>query len=124
MQQAKIEIEDDILAMLRGHEPATRKEWVPANGSLEANWPTALKPEGFHGLAGEWVQMVEPHTEADPAALLVQFLVAFGSLIGRKPHHRAESDRHFTNLFAVIVGLTSKGRKGTSWGQVKAIMRH
>jgi hypothetical protein len=65
--------------------------------------------------------MVEPHTEADPAALLVQFLVAFGSLIGRGPHYRAEADRHFTNLFAVLVGPTAKGRKGTSWGRVKDV---
>jgi hypothetical protein len=50
--------------------------------------------------------------------------VAFGSLIGRKPHYRAESDRHFTNLFAVIVGQTAKGRKGTSWGQVRAVLHN
>jgi hypothetical protein len=31
----------------------------------------------------------------------------------------AEGDRHYTNLFAAIVGSTSKGRKGTSWGQIK-----
>ena len=64
---------------------------------------------------------MEPHTEADPAALLVQLLVAFGSLIGRGPHYLAEADRHFTYIFAVIVGRTAKGRKGTSWGQVKAM---
>lgn len=118
-----IPIEDDVLGMLRGYMPAPQAESAHAGGSMEANWPAALKLEAFHGIPGEWVRTAEPHTEADPAALLVQFLLAFGSLIGRAPHYRAESDRHFTNLFAVIVGQTSKGRKGTSWGQVKAVLR-
>ncbi len=74
-------------------------------------------------MASEWVRMVEPHTEADSAALLVQFLVAFGNVIGRKAYYRAEADRHYANLFAVIVGQTAKGRKGTSLGQVQAIFR-
>lgn len=86
------------------------------------NWPESLRQEAFYGLAGEWVRAVEPHTEADPAALLVQFLVAVGNLIGRGPHFRVEADRHYTNLFAVIVGQTAKGRKGTSLGQVKAVL--
>ena len=34
-----------------------------------------------------------------------------------------EADRHGLNLFAVMVGDTSKGRKGTSWGHVKRILR-
>src|SRR6202035_5314490 len=87
-------------------------------------WPAPLNPEAFHGLAGEWVRMVEPHTEADPAALLLQLLVSFGSLVGRGPHYRAEADSHFTNMFCVIVGQTAKGRKGTSMGQVKALLQN
>jgi hypothetical protein len=53
--------------------------------------------------------------------LLAQFLIAFGSVVGRGPFIRAESDRHGVNLFGVLVGRTSKGRKGTSWGRVRAI---
>jgi hypothetical protein len=86
-----------------------------------ANWPAPLKSEAYYGLAGEWVRMVEPHTEADPVALLIQFLVAFGNVIGRGPYYLAEADRHYSNLFVVIVGQTAKGRKGTSLGQVQAV---
>jgi hypothetical protein len=68
------------------------------------------------------VQLIEPHSEADPAALLIQFLVGFGNLIGRSAHFTAEADRHFSNLFAVLVGQTSKGRKGTSLGQTQRIL--
>lgn len=82
-------------------------------------WPEALDPAAMHGIAGEFVRMVEPNTEADPAAILVQFLVCFGALVGRGPHYRVEGDSHFTNLYALLVGDTSKGRKGTSWGRVR-----
>ncbi|HOL95992.1 MAG TPA: hypothetical protein PLH79_16705, partial [bacterium] len=38
-------------------------------------WPAPLDEAAFQGLAGEFVRMVGPHTESDPAALLIQFLV-------------------------------------------------
>ena len=93
------------------------------DGSSGYNWPDPLTPEAFHGLAGEIVQAIEPHSEADPAALLTQLLVGFGNLIGRRAHFLAESDRHFSNLFNVIVGLTSKGRKGSSLGQIQFFLQ-
>src|SRR5262249_14137761 len=58
-----------------------------------------------------------------PVAILVQFLVAFGSVIGRGAYFVVEADRHFLNLFVAIVGATSKGRKGTSWGHVRNLFR-
>jgi Protein of unknown function (DUF3987)/DnaB-like helicase N terminal domain len=85
-------------------------------------WPDPIHEDGFHGIAGELVRLIEPHTEADPAALLVQFLVAWGSLVGRGPYYLAEEDRHHTNLFCVIAGVTSKGRKGTSWGRMRGVL--
>ncbi|MEK6580691.1 MAG: DUF3987 domain-containing protein [Bdellovibrionota bacterium] len=84
-------------------------------------WPQPLEPEAFHGLPGELVNLISPHTESDPAALLIQFLVAFGNLAGRNSYYQVESDRHFPNLFAVFVGKTSKGRKGTSLGRIRAL---
>jgi Protein of unknown function (DUF3987) len=83
------------------------------------SWPELLEEPAFHGLAGEIVRTIEPHTEADPAALLIQFLVGYGNLVGRIAHTTAEADRHGCNIFAAIVGVTSKGRKGTSWGHIR-----
>lgn len=77
----------------------------------------------FHGLAGEYVRMIEPQTEADSAALLVQFLTYFGNIIGRSAYYQVEADKHFTNLFCVLVGDTASGRKGTSFGRVKEIFK-
>ncbi len=65
------------------------------------------------------VRITAPHTEADPAAILVQFLVATGNAMGRSAGFKAEATFHGTNLYALIVGRTSKGRKGSSWGQAR-----
>ncbi len=86
----------------------------------DADWPALLLPEALYGLAGDIVRAIEPHTEADPVALLIQGLIVFGNVVGRGPHFMAERDRHGVNLFAVLVGRSSKGRKGVAWGHVKA----
>ena len=85
------------------------------------DWPKPTE-EAFYGLAGDIVRIVEPHSEADPMALLVQMLIAFGSAAGNQPHFLAEADRHAMNLFAAFVGETAKARKGTSWGRVKQVL--
>lgn len=89
----------------------------------EASPQLTLEPEAFQGILGDIVGTIEPHTEADPAALLAQFLVALGNLIGFGPYVKADGGLHGTNLFAVLVGKSSKARKGTSWGWVHSIMK-
>ena len=61
------------------------------------------------------------HVSSAEAALLIQTLVAFGSVIGRRPFFRVEADDHHTNMFTLLVGDTSKGRKGTSLGYVRRL---
>jgi hypothetical protein len=80
-----------------------------------------MAEDAFHGLAGDVVHAIEPHTEADPAAILTQFLAAFGNAIGNGPYYRVEGDRHRGNLYVTLVGNTSKARKGTSWGRARQI---
>ena len=82
-------------------------------------WPAPLGPEAFQGLIGDFVRLVGPETEADEAALLFSFLVTVGSIIGRGPYFQVGGDRHYANLFAVIVGESAKARKGTSWGEIR-----
>jgi hypothetical protein len=50
----------------------------------EPPWPK-LDPAALHGLAGDAVRLLEPHTEADPAGLLVCLLAAFGNAVGPGP---------------------------------------
>ena len=94
-----------------------------SQAAFEKKWPDPLREEAFHGLVGEIVRKIEPHTESDPAALLVQAMVVFGNVIGRSAHFMAEADRHYLNIFSVVVGATSKGRKGTSFGHIKRLFR-
>ena len=86
-------------------------------------WPDPPAEEAFYGLAGEVVRTIGPHTEASPVALLIQTLLCFGNVIGRTAYFVAEASKHFMNIFAVLVGVTSAGRKGSSWAQVLRLFR-
>lgn len=85
------------------------------------DWPSAPAPAAFVGLAGEITRAIEPHTESDPIAILVQLLVAFGSVIGRGAHYAVEATRHHSNEFVLLVGPSAKARKGSSWDHVERI---
>ena len=105
---------------------------TPSSGSIadqnsrpyfvEPAWPT-MDDAARYGLAGDVVRTIGPHTESDPVAILIQFLTVFGNIIGNAPHYLVESDRHPANLFAVLVGASSKGRKGTAAGRVRAVAK-
>jgi len=84
-------------------------------------WPAPLRAEALHGLVGDFVRLIEPHTEADPIAILIQFLAALGNVIGRNAYYSVESTRHYLKLFPAIVGQTAKGRKGTSWRHIRNV---
>jgi hypothetical protein len=84
--------------------------------------PPSLSDRALGGLAGDFVRLIEPQSEADPVAILAQFLVAFGNAVGRGPYFQVEADRHYMNEYVALVGQSSKGRKGTSWGHVRAIL--
>src|SRR5262245_19522985 len=88
----------------------------------EPAWP-AMDNAAYYGLAGEVVEIIKPHTEADPVAILIQFLTCAGSIVGRCPYYQVEGTRHHANLFAVLVGESSKARKGTSWDRISGIVK-
>lgn len=91
------------------------------NGQASPQWPV-LGEEALQGLPGEIVRAIEPHSEADNVALLVNLLAAFGSAAGRGTYLQVGADRHGLNLFAALVGETAKGRKGSSWSFVRDLM--
>lgn len=86
-------------------------------------YPARMRENAFHGLAGEIVREVLPHTEADSAALLASLIVGFGNLIDRTAYFDVSGSRHYCNLFAALAGVTGKGRKGTSWSYLEQIFR-
>jgi hypothetical protein len=85
-------------------------------------WPEPPEAPAFDGLAGEIVRAIEPHTEADPVAILGQLLIGFGNMIGRTAFFAVEADRHYGNEFLALVGETAKGRKGTSWSHARRLL--
>lgn len=85
-------------------------------------WPQDMDTDAFYGLAGEIVNTIAPHSEADKNGLLMQLLVAIGNCVGPSPYYRVESTKHHPNLFAVMVGDTAKARKGTSWQWIPKIL--
>ncbi|MBV8487636.1 MAG: hypothetical protein JO161_05110, partial [Planctomycetaceae bacterium] len=89
---------------------------------IEDLWPK-IDGKAFQGLARDVARTFDPFTEADPIATLVQFLAAFGNLIGRRPHFTVSKTRHHTVLYAVLVGASGSGRKGTSWDLVYELMK-
>jgi hypothetical protein len=79
-----------------------------------AGWPAPPAPAVYHELLGEIVARIAPHTEADPVAILTQLLIAFGGAVGRGTHFQVEATRHHANEFMLLVGDSSKARKGSS----------
>ena len=89
---------------------------------VPSGWPEPPDAAAYHGLPGEIVWAIAPHTEADPVAVLVQLLVAYGALIGGSAWFRVERTRHYPNEFAVLIGDSAVSRKGTALGQVKRLL--
>ena len=87
----------------------------------EPAWPV-IHEAAYYGLAGEVVRSIEPHSEADPVAMLLQFLAGFGNAVGPSPYYQVEGDKHRAKLFVVTSGATSKGRKGTALGRIRQLM--
>ena len=112
-------VRSPIVLAGRAKEDESRNHSSPSSNNERSSWPPPLAKEAFYGLAGEYVDLIEPHTESDPAAILVQFLSAAGNIIGPSAHFKVEADKHYLKIFPVLVGETSKGRKGTSTGYVK-----
>jgi hypothetical protein len=87
-----------------------------------AGWPVPPDPAVYHQLLGEIVERIAPHTEADPIAILTQLLVAFGAAAGRGAWFEVEATRHHANEFMLLVGDSSKARKGSSWDHVRRLI--
>ena len=90
-------------------------------GPFANPWPT-LDNAACHGLAGEIVDLFAPHTEADPVALLASLLSEVGAGLGRGPHLVLDGTYHPLLFWPVLVGKTSKSRKGTAGKRIQALL--
>jgi len=86
---------------------------------IEINYPKPIDNKAYYGLAGDIVRLIEPYSEADCVALLINLLTCFGNIVGNKPHFEIGADNHSLKIFAVLVGESSKSRKGHSFGFIE-----
>lgn len=122
------EVRDRLAADLGISAVTSTSRALPSTAGGRSKRPTLaagppVDSDMFHGLAGEATQALDPHTEADRKANLITLLLSIGNAAGRSPFIRVGNKKHHANIFAVIVGRTSKARKGTSWADVATLMQ-
>ena len=83
-------------------------------------WPAPPGGAAYRGLPGEIVRTIEPESEADPVALLVQLLIAYGNVIGRRARTSLSGRGTTPTNSAVMVGETSAGSKGQSLADARS----
>jgi len=111
---------DRVLSLL--DQPDDPQRSVELTLPVPDDWPPPPDPAAYHGLAGEIVNRIAPHTEADPVAILSQLLVAFGAAAGRGTWFHVEATRHHPNEYLVLIGDSARARKGSSWDHVHRLI--
>jgi hypothetical protein len=91
-------------------------------GQAIAAWPK-LPAEALYGVLGDLVRLATENSEADPAAVLMTGLVWAGAMIGPSPYVMIGESRVRARIFAVLVGASSRARKGTSAEPVRRVFR-
>ena len=75
------------------------------------------------GLPGDIIRGLRKYTEASDAALLSHLLTAYGVAIGDTAHMAVGTSLQPARLFALLVGPTGRGRKGTAWEAISFLLR-
>ena len=98
------------------YAPAPDVASVSTNGqgpkeAVGTPWPEPMAQEAFYGLAGDIVKTIEPHTEADRSALLINFLVYFGNEVATAPTpSRRPTATAPTLMLSWLVGRPKRGK--------------
>lgn len=79
-----------------------------------------IRTEAYIGPLGEFILKLAPDIEPCKESVLIQSLIMLGNLCDKKFYKDISGSKLYTNQFALILGQTSKARKGTS----KRIVEH
>ncbi|MES2210085.1 MAG: bifunctional DNA primase/polymerase [Chloroflexota bacterium] len=93
----------------------------PAEPAAATGWPEPPDDAAYHGPLGEIVRAVAPHTEADPVGVLGTLLAMVGAAMGGL-RYIYQGSAQAPNLFVVLVGDSSTGRKGTAGSIAREVM--
>ncbi len=83
-------------------------------------WPQSIDFKKL-GNAGRIAVLASEGTEIDPHAVLFSLLTVTGGVIGPNIYLNIGETRHHPRLFSVLVGASSRGRKGSSTGPILSI---
>jgi hypothetical protein len=113
----------ELISLFDATQPASNPATSQAMAlPAPAGWPLPPADEAFHGLPGAIVAKIAPNTEADPVAILTQLLISFGTAVGRGAYFEIEATRHHPHQFLLLVGESSRARKGTAWDHVRRVI--
>lgn len=96
---------------------------TPAFNPKVDDWPVPINKLAITGIIKKFLNLIMPSTEADQNAVIIQLLVFFGNYLGRTVKVVNGPIEQYANLFTVIVGETSKGRKGTGLAEIKRLVK-
>jgi hypothetical protein len=95
-----------------------KREQAKLSNKIRKKEPPTLGGLAYFGIIGEILRKIEPQTEGHPYGLLLCLLNFIGHFVGRNCYFLVESTKHFPNLFSIIVGKSSKSRKGTTTDRI------
>lgn len=82
-----------------------------------------LKPNAFYGPLGEATKLFS-HTEADPAAIMLCLLSAYGNMLDGSAYlELVEPIKQYSRVNVLVVGASAKARKSAAWGQAKLVLK-
>jgi hypothetical protein len=114
----------ELLDIQEQLEPQPQLETRPAPPTLPPA-PTSSEPKlgeaALSGVAGLAVCALAPHTGAHPRRNSSPASGRHRDGAGPGPHCMVDATRHGLNLFVVLIGESSKARKGTSWNQIRRL---
>lgn len=82
-----------------------------------------MDPVAYHGILGDFVRLVAPETEADPAGILAVALSLFGIASGPNARVHVAADIHHARTSVVLVGDTADGGKGMATNHALSLFR-
>jgi hypothetical protein len=85
-------------------------------------FPPPLNEAAYHGVMGEIVREIAPHTEADPAGILAVLLSGIGNALGRSAHALVMAKPHHARLNVILVGPSRTGAKGSAQSAAEAVL--
>jgi hypothetical protein len=87
-------------------------------------FPPPIADAAYHGILGDIVRAIAPHTEADPVGILAVLLSGVGNALGRSAHALVSGKPHHARLNVILVGKTRGGAKGSAQSAAEAVLAH